>query len=172
MNKLCFFNTNFGTWEQFELHPRDTDVTVSWSRLKLTFQSRRLSQFRIQGHRVPRGPFSGSKALCDPRHSMLSSKEDQRVVLSRVSDVMVKEWVRFVEREVSEREATEEKIELMRKDTKLLHQWTTNRLVELKDRAGEDIGVLQEALDKTNAYAQFRRSSSGLRRKRFGRTAS
>lgn len=157
MNKLCFFNTNFGTWEQFELHPRDTDVTVSWSRLKLTFQSRRLSQFRIQVTVCRVGHFSGSKALYDPRHSMLSSKEDQRVVLSRVSDVMVKEWVRFVEREVSEREATEEKIELMRKDTKLLHQWTTNRLVELKDRAREDIGVLQEALDKTNAYARFKK---------------
>ncbi|QDZ19601.1 hypothetical protein HOP50_03g21190 [Chloropicon primus] len=157
MDKLCFFNANFGTWEQFELFPQDTDVTVSWSRLNLTFQSRRLSQFRIQVTVCRVGHFSGSKSLFDPKLTMLNSKEDQRQVLTRVSDVMVKEWVKFVENEIQERESTEEKIQLMRKDTKLLHQWTTNRLVELKERARGDIGILQEALDKTNAYARFKK---------------
>ena len=157
-NKLCFFNSNFGTWEQFELFPRDTDVTVSWSRLQLTFQSRRLPQFRIKVTVCRVGHFSGSKSFYDPKMmSLAGSKEDQRVVLSRVSDVMVKEWVKFVEKEIKEREATAEKIELMRKDTKILHKWTTNRLVELKDRAREDIGILQEALDKTNAYLKFKK---------------
>ena len=157
MNKLCFFNSNFGTWEQFELSPRDTDVSVSWNRLNLTFQSRRLSQFRIQVTVCRVGHFSGSRSIYDPKMRMMGSKEGQRQVLMRVSDVMVKEWAKFVDSEIKEREATEEKIELMRRDTKLLHEWTTNRLVELKEHAREDIGILQEALDKSHAYARFKK---------------
>ena len=160
MNRLCFYNAHFGTWEQFEFAHAEPKMT--WTRIKMFFRSRRLPQYVLVVTVCRVGYLSSPESMLEkvlPADSQMAADGpgSKTQPLTRISNVMVKEWIKFVEKEFQERQEIEKRIEGLRKDTKLLHKWTTGCLQELKEHARTDINRLMDALNKTNSYVKYKK---------------
>ncbi|KAK9821433.1 hypothetical protein WJX81_005093 [Elliptochloris bilobata] len=144
--RLGFSNANLGTWEQWELVAGDP--AAPWSRLRLSFRSRRLPQcvmavevMRVGTLVLPPDAFITPRSLVPPPGEL-----SEPAALHKISGMVADEWFQFVRREKQVRHRLEGKVNELLTEAAGIKQWTIDQVVALRDAMQTELGALAAAL--------------------------
>ncbi|GAQ78376.1 hypothetical protein KFL_000120230 [Klebsormidium nitens] len=139
---LCFYNTNWGTWEQWELV--GDEPQGGWTTWTFQFRSRRLENFvfAVEVERINRGAVSTSITHGHVERLVQSVQENvdekQGNVLRAMSSLLTSEWKHFMQREIQARRALQAELETLRRE-----------LLDVRDGAVFEIGKLNQDAEAT-----------------------
>ena len=152
--RLTFFNTNFGIWEQFEF--AHGEPRISWNRTKMFFRSRQLHGFVLTVEVVRIGDVSRSSTNLTPRSSIPGgltpdgTAVEQSVhgsVFRAMGSILAKEWSSFAQREVSSRNSIERELKELNQNLIETRDWATTYVQDMKTKL--QYGV-NECLNEVN----------------------
>eukprot|EP00854_Cymbomonas_tetramitiformis_P023028 gene23028-27863_t len=103
LDRMRFYSTQFGTFEQWEFSNGEPSTKVSFSRLKLFFKNRRLPMFELRVEVVRIGHAERSEYASAGLQLGSDGSSEQQNVMRAMSGLLTKEWYSFVEKEVKTR---------------------------------------------------------------------
>ncbi|GFR41539.1 hypothetical protein Agub_g2252 [Astrephomene gubernaculifera] len=149
-HRLVFFNQNCGVWEQWDVLG-DNWRSAPWSSLPMVFRNRRLPQVQLAvdvvrvGFYVTAGGMGGTPFAPTPRSLLPAIPEEGHVEdtnLRRISNVLVLEWLKFVDNEKMLRQGLEANLEALQEEMAQLKVNTIRQVEYLRLQMSEEMAAL------------------------------
>eukprot|EP00887_Chlorella_sp_A99_P005659 scaffold1.g5659.t1 len=161
-NRLVFYSTNVGTWEQWELAAGELGA-APWSAAAVTLRHRRLPQFELAVELVRLGACSlPPNAAITPRSLVVpdaaaaaaqrgGGELSERQELRKMSGVLIHEWLQFVDREKLQRQGIEQRVAQVAEDAADLRAWTVMQVDAMRREMDEEVTLLLETIERKTA---------------------
>lgn len=167
VQRLCFFNKNFGTWEQWEL--AHGEPRIAWDRMTMHLKSRRLPQYVLSVDVARIGSYDGSAGIGQQsfvvsRGSHPSDYDSQGTVMGSMSGLLIHEWFQFVNKEKGARLETDKAVAALLQEAADLKSSLLSQIEQLRSEAKGELQRLTVALKETSELLadRERRLSSNL----------
>lgn len=159
VQRLCFFNTNFGTWEQWEF--AHGEPRIPWDRMTMYLKSRRLPQYVLSVEVVRVGAYEGGSPFLTPRSLRIPGQDDQGTVMSSMSGLLIHEWFQFVNKEKGARLETDKAVAALLQEAADMKSSLLAQIEHLRSEAKHEIHKLAgQELNKERIIADRERRLS------------
>ena len=171
-HRLAFFSPHLGTWEQWELPEASALDSLPWSTVHVTLRNRRMPKCEMSVEMIRVGSAimattrttaqTTSSQSVTPRSIMINANgtlctvvddpsTNENTSVRRMSGLMVNEWLAFVEREKSVRNAIEARMEQAVEDAAGLREWAAAQVQGIRKDVEEEVELLLAALSHKTA---------------------